>query len=367
MKSILFIGGLGCGGAENQMAVISSLLSQTYNVHFIYMGADEFCAPILHISQVKLNKLVIPKIYVFLRLSRLYILFKVLSFAQKERIDTIISFLDIWNFTACAISAITRKRIKAIIGIRNARQEIYTSLVGKFNNLLNRYADSIVSNSLNGIEVYKKYLQHSDVNFVTIYNIIKPLLVTSRYSVRHSGKLSICIPASYREVKNPYRLIEAVHKLSTQEQSNLQISWYGRISSADLDVYYKMTKMLDTYNLHECFKLYDASENIADIMNSSDFVALFSTSEGLPNSICEAMSLAKPVIMSKVSDYNELVENNITGYICDPYDIADITNVLRKCTSLDAEKIISMGEAAKSKAEHLFSTPVVIQKWQNLL
>ena len=367
MKKILFLGGLGCGGAENQMSVIASLLSQTHNVYFIYTGGEEYCASILKNSKVKLIKLVIPSVYVLLRLSRIYILLKVLSFARKERIDTIISFLDIWNFTASAVSAITRKRIKAVIGIRNAREEIYTSLNGKINTIFNKYAHAVVSNSHNGIDVYKKYLQHSDVNFVTIYNIIKPLSVASEYVVRHSGKLSICIPASYREVKNPYRLIEAVHKLSSQEQSNLQISWYGRISSVDSEVYNKMIEMLDKYHLHECFRVYDASESIADLMNVSDFVALFSTSEGLPNSICEAMSLAKPVIMSKVSDYNELVDDDITGYICDPYDISDITNVLRKCISLDPGKIISMGKAAKSKAENLFSTSVVIEKWENLL
>lgn len=367
MKKILFLGGLGCGGAENQMSVIASLLSHTQNVYFIYTGGEDYCASILKNSHVNLIKLTIPRLYVLLRLSRIYILLKVLSFARKEKIDTIISFLDIWNFTACAVSAMTRKRIKAIIGIRNARQEIYTSFNGKINTVFNKYAHAVVSNSHNGIDIYKKYLQHSGINFVTIYNIIKPLSVTSEYDVRHSGKLSICIPASYREVKNPYRLIEAVHQLSVQEQSQLLISWYGRISSADLDVYNKMTEMLDTYNLHECFKVYDASERIADIMNSSDFVALFSTSEGLPNAICEAMSLGKPVIMSKVSDYNELVDDDITGYICDPCDITDITNVLRKSICLSADKIIGMGKAAKSKADHLFSTSVVIEKWTNLL
>ena len=367
MKKVLFLGGLGCGGAENQMSVIASLLSHTNNVYFMYAGTEEYCASILKNSQVKRIKLVIPKVFVLLKLSRIYILLKVLFFARKKTIDTIISFLGIWNFTACSVSAITCKRIKAIIGIRNARQEIYTSFNGRINNILNRYAHAVVSNSNNGIDTYKKYLQHSGINFVTIYNIIKPMSVTSEYDIRHSGKLSICIPASYREVKNPYSLIETVHQLSVQEQSQLQISWYGRISSADLDVYNKMTEMLDTYNLHECFKVYDASERIADIMNSSDFVALFSTSEGLPNAICEAMSLGKPVIMSKVSDYNELVENNITGFICDPYDITDIANVLRKCISLDADKIISMGKAAKSKAAHLFSTSVVVEKWESLL
>ena len=367
MKKILFLGGLGCGGAENQMSVIASLLSNTHNVHFIYTGEEEYCASMLKNSQVNLIKLTIPRLYVLLRLSRIYILLKVLSFAQKEKIETIISFLDIWNFTASAVSALTRKRIKAIIGIRNARQEIYTSLNGEINTFFNKYTHAVVSNSHNGIDIYKKYLQHSDINFVTIYNIIKPLSVTSKYDVRYLGKLSVCIPASYREVKNPYRLIEAVHKLSPHELSNLQISWYGRISSADSNVYNKMIEMLDQYQLHECFKVYDATENIADIMNASDFVALFSTSEGLPNSICEAMSLAKPVIMSKVSDYNELVDDDSTGYICDPYDITDIANVLRKCISLDKDKIISMGKAAKSKAEHLFSTSSVIEKWENLL
>lgn len=367
MKNILFLGGLGCGGAENQMSVVATLLAQTNNVYFIYTGDDEYCSAILRTSQVKLIKLAIPKIYTFFKITRIYILFKILTFVHKEKINTIISFLDIWNFIACAVAAIYRNDIKSVIGIRNARSDIYTTINGRLNTSLNKYAYAIVSNSYNGIDVYKKYKSPSNTRFETIYNIIKPLSVSSVYTARNKGKLSICIPASYREVKNPYRLIEAINNLTDLEKNILQVSWYGRISSDNIEVYSRMQDLVNSYYLQDCFKIYDANENIADVMLISDFVGLFSTSEGLPNSICEAMSLGKPVVMSMVSDYGILVDDGITGYVCDPYDVNDISNVLRKCISLSNDEILDMGRKAKNKAEMLFSDSVILEKWQNLI
>ena len=65
MKNILFLGGLGCGGAENQMSMVASLLAHNNNVYFIYTGDEEYCAPLLRESSVRLIKLEIPKIYAF--------------------------------------------------------------------------------------------------------------------------------------------------------------------------------------------------------------------------------------------------------------------------------------------------------------
>ena len=368
MKKILFLGGLGCGGAESQMTTIAALLSNdNYDITFIYSGDEEYCASNLCNTNVKLTKISVPSVLIRLKLSYVYLFCRVYKIVVYEKISTIISFLDVWNLLACSIAAISGKRVKAIIGIRNARSDKYTSFKGKINSSMNKYASAIVSNSHCAIDTYKKYLKHDNVSFHTIYNIVKPLHILSKYIPLVNEKTHICISASYRDVKNPYRLIEAVHMLTQDEQSRLSISWYGNIAVTDSIVYNKMYTLIKTYELEDCIKLYDATDQIADKMYQSDFVGLFSTSEGLPNSICEAMSLGKPVIMTRVSDYKILVKENISGFLCDPLNPTSIASALRMCISKSKEDIRCMGIEAKRMSDRLFATSSILEEWKNLI
>ena len=100
-------------------------------------------------------------------------------------------------------------------------------------------------------------------------------------------------------------------------------------------------------------------------MADSDAVGLFSTVEGLPNTICEGMTIGRPIVMSKVSDFDVLVSDN--GYLCDPNSIESIKDALVKLIETPSEKLKEMGEKSKEKAQKLFSTDAITKQWTDLI
>ena len=100
-------------------------------------------------------------------------------------------------------------------------------------------------------------------------------------------------------------------------------------------------------------------------MQNSDAVGLFSTVEGLPNTICEAMTIGRPIVMSKVSDYDVLVTDN--GYLCDPERVESIKDALVKLVDTPKEELERMGNASKEKAKKLFSDEAITRQWIDII
>ena len=62
-------------------------------------------------------------------------------------------------------------------------------------------------------------------------------------------------------------------------------------------------------NFNSSIFLYERNKDVDNIMNNTYFIGLFSEFEGFQNVICEGMMLGKPIIMSRVSDYKDLVDS----------------------------------------------------------
>ena len=101
-------------------------------------------------------------------------------------------------------------------------------------------------------------------------------------------------------------------------------------------------------------------------MNEADIVGLFSKLEGLPNAICEAMMIGKPIIMSKVSDYINLVDEE-NGFLCDWDNPNSIKIALEQAIFLNDKELIKMGLKSKIKADKLFSSEVIVNQWISFL
>ena len=101
-------------------------------------------------------------------------------------------------------------------------------------------------------------------------------------------------------------------------------------------------------------------------MNEADVVALFSELEGLPNAICEGMMIGKPVIMTKVSDYANLVDES-NGVLCDWDNPDSIKDALVCVINLSEKQLIELGENSMEKSKMLFSKDIILNLWVELL
>ena len=99
-------------------------------------------------------------------------------------------------------------------------------------------------------------------------------------------------------------------------QRNVSITFFGK--GQDEQAIKDLTKLLDLNNIN--FNGY--SDNLSSIWNQHHALILPSRSEGLPLTIIEAMSFARPVIASNAGGNAEIVQDGITGFIGEANEFA---------------------------------------------
>lgn len=357
MKKILFLSpNLGSGGAERQIINVAILLKDRgYNVEFLCYHKENFYEHLLKEKGIQIHWKYLPNYF-----KRII---EVRRFIRRGDYDVVISFLSVPGFL-CNIASIGKKKFKVISGERSAKEYFFSTRKGKIFGWFQRFSDAIVCNSENARQMWIKYYPQYKDKLKVIYNVATIQPVNTEYIPKRDNKLHIVVAASYQYLKNPIGLIEAVNLMTDEEKANIRIDWFGRqeIVKGDTRAYDESYYLVEKYNLGDIIYLNGEISSIHNIMNEADVVALFSSVEGLPNTICEAMTLGKPIIMSKVSDYNVLVDGS-NGFLCDWDSPECIKNVLIQVSSLSENKLKIMGEASLCKAKALFSGSRVLEKW----
>lgn len=360
MNILLLIDSLGSGGAQRQMVTLATLLqSRGQNVSLLLYVDEGFFKKEVEQMNIPIH-LILTKNY-FLRI------LKVRQYIRKGKYDAVISFMDTPNFLN-NFAAIGGRSWKVITSERSSKVEVFQSLRGKLFAWFQRYSDSIVCNSHNAKTMWKNHYPKYKNKLSVIYNPLLLSEIASTYVPKKDGKLNVVIAASYQYLKNPIGLVKAIALMSDEERSRLVVNWYGRIEPipGDSKAYDEAKELIEHYHLQNTIYLHEATKDISNKMNEADVVALFSELEGLPNAICEGMMLGKPIIMSRVSDYNNLVDAH-NGFLCDWDSPESIKDALVGALNLSNDEIMLMGKASKIKAEKMFSKETIVMRWINLI
>jgi len=361
MKVLLFIDNLGSGGAQRQMVTIAMLLKRSkIDVSFLVYGSADFFLDVLLKDNIS--------VYMCEAQSYIYRIIKIRKYIRKGKYDAVISFMDVPNFLNNLAAVGTNKKWKVITSERSSKENYLISIQGKIFGWFQRYSDAIVCNSHNAKSMWEKYFPQYKNKITVIYNPVILPEITSAYIPKRNGKLHIVIAASYQYLKNPIGLIQAIALMSETEREKIEINWYGRaeVTNGDTRAYDESVKIIIKNNLQDIIHLNKPTKDIANIMNEADAIALFSELEGLPNAICEGMMIGKPIIMTRVSDYAQLVDDS-NGLLGDWNNPESIKNILVQALDFETYKIIEMGNNSNKKANILFSTEIIIEKWLRLI
>jgi glycosyltransferase involved in cell wall biosynthesis len=359
MKILCFLDNLGSGGAQRQMVNLAILFQERgHEVRFITYNKGDFFKHDLDKADIIVDCIEANQPIARILKTRKYI--------RSGNQDVVISFLDTPNFLAC-LSAIGGRRWKLITNELSAKVTSFTKFRGRLFKWFERYSDRIVCNSINAQKLWEQHYPQYRHKLLTIYNPVMISEEKNSDNLRNDGKTHIVVAASYQYIKNMNGLIEAVHMLNNEDKNKLQIDWYGRIevTTGNTVAYKEAMKKIEEYKLTNII-LHEATKDIISRMANADFVCLFSKVEGLPNVICEGMTLGKPIIMSKVSDYNILVDKK-NGFLCDAENPESIKDALITAINLSQDEIKLMGENSRKKAEKLFDKNTIIEQWLNLI
>lgn len=357
MKHILFIAmNLNSGGAERQMVSLACALKEKkYDVSFICYEKGDFFLPELEKNGIKVVWLIHKTI-----IGRLI---SVRNYVRKNEYSAVISFLETPNILNI-FSAFGKRSWRVITGERSSKEENLLSLRGRLVAFLQRYSDAIVCNSEHAAAMWRNHYPNLSDKINVIYNMVRLNMFSNSHLKNSTNSISMVVAASYQLLKNPINVIKAVSLLSDEAKSKFRLNWFGS-AAVNHSVFNECIDMLNQYQLSDVIHLNGPTKYIHQEMASADYVGLFSTVEGLPNAICEAMALGKPVIMSKVSDYATLINGN--GFLCDADNVVSIYRVLERVLSTSELQKIEMGRASRKLAMQLFDIKLILSKWENVI
>jgi len=108
-----------------------------------------------------------------------------------------------------------------------------------------------------------------------------------------------------------------------------------------------------------------ASKNVAEALNAMDVFVLPSISEGMSNTLLEAMSASLPVVATRVGGNPELVEDQISGLLFSVGNIRELAGHLEKLVA-NREYRESLGTAARARILANYSLDSMLNRYRNL-
>lgn len=359
MKIVLLVDSLGFGGAQRQIANLAvELRKQEHEISFICYRKAEFYLSLLTANGIE------P-----ITIEGGNLLARACNIRKKIRSlapDAVISFMDASNVYAC-FASLGHHPWRLLISERVANEEAF---VGWHHRMLKAFqgmfADMIVCNSKCAKELWNKHFPQYRSKTETIYNIIAVPPIETEYSI--DEKCRILVAARYEPVKNVIGMINAVSRLTPTEREKLEIHWYGKANVVKNGVseFDKGTALVNELGLSECVYLHPATDKIYPLIAKTDYIGLFSFAEGFPNAIIEGMSYKKPVIMSRVADYDVLV-NADNGFLFDPDESESIVAALRSAINTSYEQRATMGQSSYERIQKQCSVAAVMEQWNALL
>lgn len=105
---------------------------------------------------------------------------------------------------------------------------------------------------------------------------------------------------------------------------------------------------------------------VLDVRNhiaSADTIVLPSYREGTSNVLLEASSMEKPCITCDTTGCREIVENEVTGYLCKVADSKDLADKMQRILQIDAAARIEMGKKARQKIIREYDKQIVLNAY----
>jgi len=359
MKILCVIDSLCSGGAQRQMVELAKgfkergnevILLTYHSINFFKPELDDFEIPVINIIEPNYLKR----------------LFKIRKEIRSQNPDAVLSFQEVANFIATFSSFPTRKW-RLIVGERSANPTIKKSFKKIIFRWFHVFSDIVVSNSHANIAIVRQvapFLKKDKCR--VIYNTIDFRKWESLNTQNDSSKqFYLVIVGRYHNVKNADGLIKAISLLPENKKKQILVHWYGE--KVIPEYFNHLNKLIKKFKLTQTVFLMESQQNIKQKYKEADYVGLFSHYEGFPNTICEAMAMRKPVIVTKISDLPLLLKDSKNGFFCDSYDVESIKNAIVKAMTTSTEERYKFGEANYKVAQEHFDKKKIISQYLKIL
>lgn len=168
--------------------------------------------------------------------------------------------------------------------------------------------------------------------------------------------------------KGQYDLLQTF-KIILKHTNKLHLLLAGRpqIGLVGSQNYYNDIKeYIITYKLNNNVHLLGWRDDMPDLLYHSDIYVSTSYSEGLPDSVREAMKYSKPVVATDVGGTSELITNDLNGYLFEPGDCESLAEILIKLIENEPLRK-KMGISGKRIINENFSTKEYVLNFEKMI
>jgi glycosyltransferase involved in cell wall biosynthesis len=107
-----------------------------------------------------------------------------------------------------------------------------------------------------------------------------------------------------------------------------------------------LDRQIDRLGLPQHVRMLPFTADLRDWLCAADIAVSTSEQESLSASIVEAMAFGLPVLATRVGGTHEVVEDGVTGWLCEPNDLGSLVAGLRRVAAASPNDLRQLGEEA---------------------
>lgn len=207
---------------------------------------------------------------------------------------------------------------------------------------------------------YEYYINKYKIRkIIQIYNPMDSKLKDTQSIYNFNSKKIISV-GRLSAPKNYFMLIDiASDILSRYKDWTWDIFGNGELMS-------ELQNSIIEHGLKDRLSLKGQVDNIYDLYKNYAFMVMTSIREGFPMVLIEATANSLPLVSFDIkTGPNEIINNNVNGYLIKPFITNDMVNCIEKLI-LDRQLRIQMSEKSRVRSEQ-FDLEVITHKWRELL
>lgn len=108
-------------------------------------------------------------------------------------------------------------------------------------------------------------------------------------------------------------------------------------------------------------------DDLRELTCAADAAVSASERESLSASFVEAMAFGLPVLATRAGGSPEIIEDGVTGWLCDPNDLGSLVDGLRRVGAASSEELRTMGEEANRRVGLLHDQRVALPRMAELI
>ncbi|KMQ80226.1 UDP-N-acetylgalactosaminyltransferase [Candidatus Burkholderia pumila] len=109
------------------------------------------------------------------------------------------------------------------------------------------------------------------------------------------------------------------------------------------------------------------AHDVRPLIAAADCVVLPSYREGVPRTLMEAAAMGRPIVATDVSGCREVVDDNITGYLCKLRSADDLALKLERMFTLSSDERATMAHRGRQKVEREFDENTVVARYKGTI